>query len=362
MMLSKSILDAQLIQIQAIASLRGVSKVLRTMHGTRFEEFSPKFHRYYLHCHSRSPYMRERSQQNGQAVTASHATTVRKFSTTDRYYKGQKHKNRFAEEEEQRQDKSSGRKASSDAGSAPLTEAVGLVSLRETITQIHGKLKQNLALLKSGGQFSPSFIESIRVDMSKLMPSEPANPANSRNHTKETKVAWTKNDPETHEQPQESAKLSKKKTSVKNSRPPHAATVPLKEVAQVIPRGGKTAVIMLNEEDFLKPVTSALLNSPYSLNPQPSATNTLELIVPIPAPSAETRKMNASQADKYFERAETSLRDGRADMQKTLRTLNLDGSLGPDAFRKALKDMEKVVDDAKKEYVRMRDATKKALL
>lgn len=234
-----------------------------------------------------------------------------------------------------------------------------MASLKTEVKRIQDKLKRSLSLLKPGGQFNPILIETLKVDMSKLVAKEPSNPSNNRNHAKDTQTRYVKNDPDTHEQDSAKGKNTKRKPN----KPPAAASaiVPLKDIAQVIPRGGKAVIIMLNEADFIKPVSSALLSSPYSLNPQPSADNTLELIVPIPAPSAEMRKLNLSQVDKQLERAEHDLREGRGDVQKTLRSLSLSGSLRPDDHRKGQKDMEKVVEEARFELKRFCDAAKKAL-
>ena len=83
--------------------------------------------------------------------------------------------------------------------------------------------------------------------------------------------------------------------------------------------------------------------------------------MPIPAPSAEMRKLNVSQVDRQSERAESDLREGRGAMQKILRTMSLNGTLRPDDHRKGQKDMEKVVEDARVELKKFCDAAKKAL-
>ena len=122
----------------------------------------------------------------------------------------------------------------------------------------------------------------------------------------------------------------------------------------------------------VKPITSALLASPYSLVPQTTAphtpgttsasqssslphdSNPLLISVPVPPVTAETRNLAKQEAKKMFDRASTDVRNARGDAQKRFRRMELEKLVIQDELRKAHKQMEEVVkkgqDDVKKVY------------
>ena len=230
----------------------------------------------------------------------------------------------------------------------PLSDTLKLNSLKSEIQLIQEKLKKGLGGLKSGGRFDTAVIEALRVDISKLKA------GNDTIGTKEPQ-----NDDSTNQEL--SIKEGKKQKTARNKHASVKTTASLKEMAQVIPRGAKTVLIMLNEAAFAKPVMSTLLGSQFSLNPTVSASNPLELVVPIPPPSAELRSLTLTQVDKFKDKADFALRDGRADMQKELRALQLGNHIRPDDYHDVQKKMEKLVEEAKAEIKRLCDASRKVL-
>ena len=76
-------------------------------------------------------------------------------------------------------------------------------------------------------------------------------------------------------------------------------------------------------EKYIKPVTSALTSSSYSLTPTPDPQNRLVLQVPIPPTTAESRQLAAQEAKKITEKASLDVRTARGDAQKRFRKMEL---------------------------------------
>ena len=111
----------------------------------------------------------------------------------------------------------------------------------------------------------------------------------------------------------------------------------------------------------IKPITTALLSSRYSLNPTPSPHNPLELHIPIPPPTAESRKQILDATAKCGEGAGNAVRQARSTQQKKLRAMTLARTARPDDIRKAGEKMEKVVEGGNKEVKDIVEQAKRAL-
>ena len=89
-----------------------------------------------------------------------------------------------------------------------------------------------------------------------------------------------------------------------------------------------------------------------NLQPVPDAHNPLQLNVPIPPPTKESRDQALAAASKAGEAANVGVRNARGAMQKRLRAMELKKVVRPDDLAKAHKEMEKIVqkgvDDVKK--------------
>ncbi|ERF71027.1 hypothetical protein EPUS_03307 [Endocarpon pusillum Z07020] len=90
----------------------------------------------------------------------------------------------------------------------------------------------------------------------------------------------------------------------------------LGDLATVVPRGGRLMGVMVNEEAHIKPITTSIQSSPYSLTPQPDPQNPLQLNVPIPPPTAESRAQSLADAKREFEKAGLGIREARGQWQK----------------------------------------------
>jgi ribosome recycling factor len=96
---------------------------------------------------------------------------------------------------------------------------------------------------------------------------------------------------------------------------------------------------------------------------KPSPTNNpLELHVPIPPPTAESRAADAALASQEGEKALLGVRNARGSCHKRLRKMELEKKARPDDLRKAGKTMESIVEKATVEVKKAVDATKKAVM
>ncbi|EEH37221.1 ribosome recycling factor domain-containing protein [Paracoccidioides lutzii Pb01] len=189
----------------------------------------------------------------------------------------------------------------------------GFTQLDNDIAEAVRKLKDDISKLRAGGRFNPGTIESLRV-------------------------AVTKGD----------GKGSKE-------------TVRLGELAQVIPKGGRMLTLLVGEDEYVKPIASALLSSDLSLNPQRDAHNSLQLNVPIPPPTKESREQSVKDAKAAMERASNAVRNARGAINKKLKHMGVKKLVRPDDLHKQIEKMEKVAEKGQKEVKEVFEAARKAL-
>ncbi|KAI1810276.1 ribosome recycling factor [Poronia punctata] len=133
-------------------------------------------------------------------------------------------------------------------------------------------------------------------------------------------------------------------------------TYPLRELAQVVPRGGRAVSLLVHDAEYVKHIMSAVQKSAdFNQQPQRDPDNELELIIKIEPEKREdvVRKVKAT-AHEWRER----IRAVRQKRDKTHATWKKDGTLGPDLKRTADKALEKVIKSAVTE---VDEAEKKAL-
>ncbi|KAL9636507.1 MAG: hypothetical protein Q9204_002234 [Flavoplaca sp. TL-2023a] len=124
--------------------------------------------------------------------------------------------------------------------------------------------------------------------------------------------------------------------------------VRLRELCQVVPRG-RMLVLLVGEKEHIKPLTSTLSNPPLSLTPLPPSTlsstssqQALEIHIPIPPTTGESRTAAISTVSAKGEAALFAVREARGVQKKRIRALDLAGKIGPDKARTAVKDLDKV--------------------
>lgn len=233
--------------------------------------------------------------------------------------------------------KKSGRGAKEDSSSSgekssAVEDPHDFSNLEAKIQKTLAKLQDDLSKLRTGGRFNPELLESVKVQLKK-----------------DTKASFR-----------------------------------LGDLAQVIPKGGKSIMVLVGEADVrrlsyvyktlctladvvaslqhVRSIISAIQGSKdLNLQPQQDPHNTLQLNIPIPSPTKEFREFSLGAAGKAGEMASVGIRDARAAMQKRLRTMELNKSARPDDIRKAHKDMEKIVEKGNADIKKAVDAARKTM-
>ncbi|KAI1424516.1 ribosome recycling factor [Xylaria sp. FL1777] len=133
---------------------------------------------------------------------------------------------------------------------------------------------------------------------------------------------------------------------------------PLRELAQVVPRGGRAVSLLVHDEEYVKPIMSAVQASPqFNQQPQRDADNELELTLKVePETREDLVKRVKAGAHEWRERVR-AVRQKRDKLHVTWRK---DGSLGPDLKRTADKDLDKIIKAAISEVDEAEKSTLKA--
>ncbi|OTB04495.1 hypothetical protein M426DRAFT_11646 [Hypoxylon sp. CI-4A] len=135
------------------------------------------------------------------------------------------------------------------------------------------------------------------------------------------------------------------------------ASYPLRDVAQVIPRGGRTISVLAHEEAYVKAIMSAVQASPdFNQQPQRDPDNELELVLKIEPERRDDLVRRVKAACNEWRDRVRSVRQKRDKLHATWKK---DGALGPDAKRTADKELDKVIkskmgeiDDAEKDALK----------
>ncbi|KAI1752657.1 ribosome recycling factor [Xylaria castorea] len=119
---------------------------------------------------------------------------------------------------------------------------------------------------------------------------------------------------------------------------------PLRELAQVVPRGGRAVSLLVHEAEYVKPIMSAVQASPdFNQQPQRDPDNELELVLKV---EPESRDDLVRRAKAVAHEWRDRIRAVRQKRDKLHATWKKDGTLGPDLKRTADKELEKVIKAA----------------
>jgi len=166
----------------------------------------------------------------------------------------------------------------------PTDEAYNVSGLETQILKAIEKLTQDLSQLRGSGKMNPGLVEGLKVQL---------------------------------------GTTSEGKESVK-----------LGDIAQVVPRGRMLNVIC-GDDTHIKPISSAIAASPYSLTPlSPEASNPLTIQVPLPPPTGESRRAAVESSMKAAERADKWIQTARQEHNKKLRRYELNRDVLPDDLSK----------------------------
>lgn len=110
-----------------------------------------------------------------------------------------------------------------------------------------------------------------------------------------------------------------------------------------------------------KLVSSAISSSNLSLNPQQDPSNPLQLNVPIPPPTRESRDAAVKEAKALMEKATQGIKNARQTTNKKLKDMGQKKVIQPDMLHSGLKEMEKIVQTGQKAMKDAWEAAQKAL-
>ncbi|OJD40805.1 ribosome recycling factor [Diplodia corticola] len=187
----------------------------------------------------------------------------------------------------------------------PTDDAFDLSTMESSILRAMERLTHDLSELRAGGRFNPAHLEKLKVTL----------------------------------KPSGSALDAKEK-------------YPLGDIALVIPKG-RVVHVATGDEEYIKPLMTAIQASPYSLAPQPPTLDApLTITVPIPPPTGESRKKALESAKTAETTALQAIQNARATHQKKLRALDVDKKVRPDDVKKAKNLMDETAkkgqDEVKK--------------
>ncbi|KAH6990819.1 Aldehyde/histidinol dehydrogenase [Ilyonectria sp. MPI-CAGE-AT-0026] len=135
--------------------------------------------------------------------------------------------------------------------------------------------------------------------------------------------------------------------SVKDPGADAAASFPLSELAQVVPRSGRTISLLVNDKDYIKPIMSAVQASrEFNQQPQRSEDNDLELLLKV---ELERKDDVARRIKETMQAYRERIRQVRSRHEKTLKDWKKNGAVLPDAVKRAEKELQKVQDKKMKE-------------
>lgn len=116
---------------------------------------------------------------------------------------------------------------------------------------------------------------------------------------------------------------------------------PLRELAQVVPKGGRTISIIVHEAASVKPVMSAIQASrDFNQQPQRDPDNELELVLKL---ELEKREDVARRAKAVCHEWREKVRQVRQKRDKVHAAWKKDGTLLPDVKRKADTELDKII-------------------
>ncbi|KAG6011998.1 hypothetical protein E4U43_007994 [Claviceps pusilla] len=135
--------------------------------------------------------------------------------------------------------------------------------------------------------------------------------------------------------------------SVKSADDGTLKTFPLRELAQVVPRTGRTISLLVNDREYIKPIMSAVQSSKdFNQQPQRSEDNDLELLMKV---ELERKDDLARQVKDAVQGWREKIRQARTRHDKVLKGWAKDKTVLKDVVRLAERELQKVQDKKMKE-------------
>ncbi|KAK9777462.1 putative Ribosome recycling factor domain-containing protein [Seiridium cardinale] len=119
------------------------------------------------------------------------------------------------------------------------------------------------------------------------------------------------------------------------------ASYPLRELAQVVPKGGRTISILVHEADSIKPILSAIqAHKDFNQQPQRDPDNELELVLKL---ELEKREDVVKRVKAVCHEWKERVRQVRQKRDKVHAAWKKDGAMLPDIKRKADTELDKLI-------------------
>ncbi|OAQ76175.1 ribosomal recycling factor [Purpureocillium lilacinum] len=127
----------------------------------------------------------------------------------------------------------------------------------------------------------------------------------------------------------------------------HHETFPLRELAQVVPRSGRTISLLVNDRAYIKPIMSAVQASrEFNQQPQRAEDNDLELLLRVELERRDELVRRVREATQGWRER---VRQARTRHDKALKEGKRTGAVLPDVMKRAEKELQKVQDKKMKE-------------
>ncbi|KAK0384009.1 hypothetical protein NLU13_8098 [Sarocladium strictum] len=250
------------------------------------------------------------------AATASRAVTARSFNTSALLMKKQKTRGKEHVEDSSDNDSrrhkgkhvTGGKQKNTDpstASNSPLDpnapDPLDFTPLTDAFQPIDSHIKSLLQSLLHGGRFNPETIGALSVHVKPPHDSPPDTPTD----------------------------------------------FPLRELAQIIPRGRTHISLLLNDASYAKPIMSAIQASPdFNQQPQKSEDNDLELILRV---EAERKDEVVKRVKDVTQQWRDRVRQARSKHEKTMKEWKKKKLVLPDDFQKAERELQKLQDKKMKD-------------
>jgi ribosome recycling factor len=134
---------------------------------------------------------------------------------------------------------------------------------------------------------------------------------------------------------------------------------PLSELAQVVPRSGRTISLLVNDRSYIKPIMSAVQASKdFNQQPQRSEDNDLELLLKVEMERKEDVVRRVKEATQTWRER---VRSARGKQEKAIKGWQKSKTITPDLAKRAEKELQKLQDKKMKEIDDEEAKTIKAL-
>ncbi|VUC29673.1 unnamed protein product [Clonostachys rosea] len=126
-----------------------------------------------------------------------------------------------------------------------------------------------------------------------------------------------------------------------------AEDFPLSELAQIVPRSGRTISLLVHDRSYIKPIMSAVQASPdYNQQPQRSEDNDLELLLKVEMERKEDVARRVKETTQVWRER---VRAARTKHEKVIKDWKKNKTITSDVARKADKELQKLQDKKMKE-------------